>query len=286
MTSANPEHFNDADFQAYADGQLAAHRVPEFEAELARAPELALRIAEIREQNAALRDALDPVLAEPIPERLVAAAVPPPRRGGALRRMIVSSLAAAAVLVVGISVGWIARDALLERAGTPTTFARQAALTHALYAADVRRPVEVWASEEKGLVTWLTKRLGFPVYAPNLNDVGFALVGGRLVAGNEKPTALFMYENADHQRLSLQVRKQSSALRHGVGRERRDRIPLLLRQWRRRFLLDRRRLRLRDLGQRRSRPAAQDRPGRLRPARGAGGLGSEVTARSARAGAR
>ena len=112
--------------------------------------------------------------------------------------------------------GWLARDAMLERAGTPTTFARQAALTHALYAADVRRPVEVWASEEKSLVTWLTKRLGFPVHAPNLNDVGFALVGGRLVAGNEKPTALFMYENADHQRLSLQVRKQSR-----VARERR-----------------------------------------------------------------
>jgi anti-sigma factor RsiW len=29
------------------------------------------------------------------------------------------------------------------------------------------------------------------------------------VAGNEKPTALFMYENADKERLSLQVRKQS-----------------------------------------------------------------------------
>jgi anti-sigma factor RsiW len=41
-----------------------------------------------------------------------------------------------------------------------------------------------------------------------LNSAGFALVGGRLVAGNERPTALFMYENADKQRLSLQVRKQ------------------------------------------------------------------------------
>ena len=212
MSSATPEYFTDADFHAYADGQLPAHRVPEFEAELARAPELALRIAEIREQNAALRDALDPVLAEPIPESLVKAAIPPSRRGGAARRLIGSVLSAAAVLVVGISVGWMARDALLERAGTPTTFARQAALTHALYAADVRRPVEVWANEEKSLVTWLTKRLGFPVYAPNLNDVGFALVGGRLVAGNEQPTALFMYENADHQRLSLQVRKQRSGL--------------------------------------------------------------------------
>jgi anti-sigma factor RsiW len=217
MTSATTDVFTDADFHAYADGQLAAHRVREFEAELARVPELALRIAEIRAHNAALRDALDPILSEPIPERLVSAAVPPARGGGAVRRLIVSSLAAAAVLVVGISVGWIARDAMLERAGTPTTFARQAALTHALYAADARRPVEVWANEEKGLVTWLTKRLGFQVRAPNLNDVGFALVGGRLVAGNENPTALFMYENADHVRLSLQVRKQSPSLSTGQG---------------------------------------------------------------------
>ena len=41
--------------------------------------------------------------------------------------------------------------------------------------------------------------------------LGYALVGGRLVAGNEKPTALYMYENADKQRLSLQVRRQSGA---------------------------------------------------------------------------
>jgi len=217
MSAANRDVFTDADFHAYADGQLAAHRVPEFEAELARVPELALHIAEIRAQNATLRDALDPVLAEAIPDRLVAAAVPPAHSRGVARQLIAAALAAAAVLVVGISIGWLARDMMLERAGTPTTFARQAALTHALYAADVRRPVEVWASEEKSLVTWLTKRLGFPVHAPNLNDVGFALVGGRLVAGNEQPTALFMYENPDHQRLSLQVRKQSGAFGSGSG---------------------------------------------------------------------
>jgi len=217
MSAANRDVFTDADFHAYADGQLAAHRVPEFEAELARVPELALHIAEIRAQNATLRDALDPVLAEAIPDRLVAAAVPPAHSRGVARQLIEAALAAAAVLVVGISIGWLARDMMLERAGTPTTFARQAALTHALYAADVRRPVEVWASEEKSLVTWLTKRLGFPVHAPNLNDVGFALVGGRLVAGNEQPTALFMYENPDHQRLSLQVRKQSGAFGSGSG---------------------------------------------------------------------
>ena len=51
--------------------------------------------------------------------------------------------------------GWYARDIDLERAGTPTTFTRQTAPTHALYAADVNRPVEIWAPEEKRLVAWL-----------------------------------------------------------------------------------------------------------------------------------
>ncbi|HKP66860.1 MAG TPA: anti-sigma factor, partial [Casimicrobiaceae bacterium] len=56
--------------------------------------------------------------------------------------------------------------------------------------------------------------------------VGYALVGGRLVAGNEQPTALFMYENAAKQRLTLQARKQPAgtsetafhyAIEDGVG---------------------------------------------------------------------
>ena len=56
--------------------------------------------------------------------------------------------------------------------------------------------------------------------------MGLALVGGRLVAGNAMPAALFVYENTDQQRLTLQVRKQTAhtdevafryALEDGVG---------------------------------------------------------------------
>jgi len=115
---------------------------------------------------------------------------------------------------------------VLQQAGTPVTFSRQAAITHALYAGDANRPVEIWANEEDRMVRWLSKRLSFPLHAPNLNDVGFALVGGRLVAGNEKPGAMFMYENADRQRISLLVRKDGEptsetafryAFENGVG---------------------------------------------------------------------
>jgi anti-sigma factor RsiW len=199
---------DDAELHAYVDGQLAPDRVAAVDEALACEPALAARVAAMRSLNADLRDVLDPILAEPIPERLLAAAAPSQAgRGAAARRWTMPALAAAATLVLGLGVGWMARGIAIEGAGTPTTFARQAAFTHALYAADARRPVEVWASEEKSLVTWLTRRLGHPVHAPDLNPLGYALVGGRLVAGNEKPTALLMYENGDKERLTLQVRK-------------------------------------------------------------------------------
>jgi anti-sigma factor RsiW len=208
----SPVPILESDLHAYADRGLAPDAAAAVEAGLAREPALAARVAEIRAQSAALRDALDPMLAESIPERLLDAARPPvagAARGGSPGRRWVPVFAAAATLVLGVALGWLGRDALIERAGTPTTFARQAAFAHALYATDARRPVEVWAAEEKGLVAWLTKRLGFPVHAPDLNSVGYALVGGRLVAGNEQPTGLFMYENADKVRLTLQVRRQA-----------------------------------------------------------------------------
>ncbi len=202
----NPLPLTDADLNAYVDGALAPARAADVEEVLAKDAAIAARIAEMRQQNSALREALDPWLADPIPPALLEAARMP--RASARWRRFAPYYAAAATLLLGIASGWYLRDVTLEHGGTPTTFARQAALTHALYAGDVNRPVEIWAAEEKRLVTWLSRRLGFAVHAPDLNGTGFALVGGRLVAGNERPTALFMYENADKQRLSLQVRKQ------------------------------------------------------------------------------
>jgi anti-sigma factor RsiW len=196
----------DDDLHAYADGQLPEARRLAFEQAMAHDPALAAQVADVRRQNALLRDAFAPLLAEPVPQRLLDAARPP-SRSATWRRLLVPIAASAATLVLGLAGGWYARDIALARAGLPTTFPRQAALTHALYAADANRPVEIWASEEKRLANWLTRRLGFPVHAPDLNSAGYALVGGRLVAGSEQPTALFMYENAAKNRLTLQARK-------------------------------------------------------------------------------
>lgn len=227
MSTMNSAPLDDADVHAFADGRLSGAHAEAVATAVARDPALAARVAQIRQQNADLRAALDPMLSEPVPQRLLDAAAGP--RAGADGGRVLRwwmPVAVAATLVLGVALGWLGRGLDLEREGTPVTFARQAAFAHALYATDVNRPVEVWAAEEKRLVTWLTKRLGFAVHAPDLNGVGYALVGGRLVAGNERPTALFMYENPEKQRLSLQVRKQGEghgdtafryAVENGVG---------------------------------------------------------------------
>ena len=226
MTGArNNGPIGDDDLHAAADRQLPPERRAAFEQALAREPALAAKVSAIERQNAWLRDGLDAILHEPLPPQLIEAAMRPRPRFRVPRWAAAASIGIVA-LALGFAGGFQLRGVELERAGTPVTFAQQAAFTHALYAADVNRPVEVWANEEKRLVTWLTKRLGHPVHAPDLNALGYALVGGRLVAGNRKPTALFMYENADRQRLSLQVRWQDAhasdtafryAVENGVG---------------------------------------------------------------------
>lgn len=217
---------SDDDVHACADGKLPEDRRARVAAALERDPTLAARIAAIRKQNVDLRDAFDPWLAEPLPRELIAAAQPPRGRKPAASRWTLPALASAATLIIGVGLGWMGHGEILRLEGTPTTFPRQAALTHALYATDPNRPVEIWANEEDRMVRWLSKRLNFPLRAPNLRAMGYELVGGRLVAGNERPGALFMYENADKQRISLLVRKDNEhtsetafryALEDGVG---------------------------------------------------------------------
>ncbi|HEY1459912.1 MAG TPA: anti-sigma factor [Casimicrobiaceae bacterium] len=216
MSSALP--LSDDDLNAYADNQLSPERARAVAAILDQEPALAARVGEIRRTNALLRDAFDPWLGEALPRRLIVAAKAPRdgRRRGVTRMW--PALAVAATLFIGVATGWLLRGEMLQFEGTPITFPRQAALTHALYATDPNRPVEIWANEEDRLVRWLSKRLSFPLRAPNLNGVGYALVGGRLVAGNEKPGALFMYENADKQRISLLVRKDAENSRETAFR--------------------------------------------------------------------
>lgn len=150
------------------------------------------------------------------------------------RGRLVGTLGAAAMLLAGVAFGLLAGWALSAWYSQPTAalegsqLARRAALAHAIYAPEVRHPVEVAAGENAHLAAWLSKRLEADVRAPDLGGAGFALLGGRLLPGEAPsgaeslPAAQFMYENANGQRVTLYVRNTSRL--HGDSEPRYARI--------------------------------------------------------------
>ena len=195
------------DLHAYADGQLVSARLMQVETWLAEHPERRTQIAQWRAQSAQLHRSFDHLLAEPIPARLIPAA-------NAARWLDARKLAAVAWLMLGIITGFFLRG---ETASDPATtqmansLPRQAAVAHAVFVPEVRHPVEVGADQEAHLVGWLSKRLGAPLKPPHLEDVGYRLVGGRLLPGDSGEVAQFMYENSDNNRLTLYLRPRAPA---------------------------------------------------------------------------
>lgn len=189
----------ESDLHAYVDGAISGSARAEVENWLAAHPEEAERVRAYREQNAALRSLFNPVLEEPVP----AAMFRPLSRFGWQRYAI-----AASVFIVGAALGWAVRGTMLPSAAAPQSLARQAAIAHAVYAPEVRHPVEVAADQEDHLVKWLSKRVGTDLKDPNLHALGYDLVGGRLLSGPQGPVAQFMYQDARGQRLTLYVTRQ------------------------------------------------------------------------------
>jgi anti-sigma factor RsiW len=211
----------EADLQAWVDGCLAADRRAPVEAWLLEHPADAERITHYRQMNEALHGAYDEVLKQAVPEHLSAAARRQPRLRLSRYAAVLAWCALGGVLgvVLGGVGGWQLRDWYAAKGGAvqaSQSFARHAALAHAVYSPEVRHPVEVGADQEAHLVAWLSKRLGSPLRVPHLGEQGYTLVGGRLLpgqAGDRSPGAQFMYQDGKGQRLTLYVRADASASR-------------------------------------------------------------------------
>jgi anti-sigma factor RsiW len=221
---------SEAELHAYADDQLTPERRREVEAWLRQRPAEGERVQDWVAQKRALRALFDPVLDEPIPPALARAARRPPARW-------LGSLAAGLVVAVASGgAGWALRgampperlqaaraalaptatDPLALSSATATSFAERAAVAHAVYTPELRRPVEVDAAHEDQLVAWLSKRMGAPMKAPHLQAEGYELEGGRLLPGERGPVAQFMYRDSDGRRLTLYVSNEMAGPAAGV----------------------------------------------------------------------
>ena len=168
---------------------------------------------EMKALSKALHQLYDPVLDEPVPARLHAR----PRHWRA------AAIAAGWVMIglcVGTLVGWqlhASRQMVALSAEVPG-FVKRAAVAHATYSPEVRHPVEVGADQEQHLVAWLSKRLGAQVRAPKLDAIGYSLVGGRLLPGDNGPVAHFMYQTEKGRRITLYVRTEATENRETAFR--------------------------------------------------------------------
>lgn len=172
--------------------------------------------AELKALSQALHQLYDPVLDEPVPAQMRGRALP--------RRRWPAAAIAASGLFVGLAAGVLAGWQLhVWRASVPPqvevpSFVKRAAVAHAVYSPEVRHPVEVGADQEQHLVAWLSKRLGAQVRAPKLEPMGYSLVGGRLLPGENGPVAHFMYQTEKGRRITLYVRTDAAENRETAFR--------------------------------------------------------------------
>ncbi|HEY0293842.1 MAG TPA: anti-sigma factor [Bordetella sp.] len=215
----------DDELHAFVDGQLDAARIAAVLQHLQQHPEAAVRAAQWHAQRLALRRlrrAADP---GPTPDALTQTVL----RRRRSRWNPWTQAAAAMLLVAAGAAGTQAwqvatTPAAATVAATAPQFVQDATTAYAVYAPEVRHPVEVTAQEEAHLVQWLSRRLGRPLVAPDLQGQGFHLLGGRLLpgepagtaapasaasdagaSGNPAARAQFMYEDTHGRRVTLYV---------------------------------------------------------------------------------
>lgn len=113
-----------------------------------------------------------------------------------------------------IAAGWLAHVAYMGPVTTPEEiaaiteagvplFIADAAGAHEIFARDEIHPVEFTASDESIMRDWFKQHLGDHAVVPHLQDLGFRLVGGRLLGDSQGATAQLIYENDDDAKVSL-----------------------------------------------------------------------------------
>jgi anti-sigma factor RsiW len=195
-------NISENDLHAYADGQLDEARRLRVQAHMAHDAEAAENVRVWREQNQALRAFYNPILNEPVPQRLLSA------RAQKSRWPYYALAAGAMGLSFGL--GWMVRSHQADRQVDFASLPHRAAVAYAVYAPEVRHPVEVGAEQQDHLVKWLSKRLGHELRVPLLTQQGFDLVGGRLLPGGKGPVAQFMYQDSRGQRITLYVSRRDT----------------------------------------------------------------------------
>jgi anti-sigma factor RsiW len=203
-----PRTVSETELHAYVDGALDEADHARVERYLSDNPDLAETISDWQRQNDELRTAFARYEMSKISDLQLLAPQVKPDASRLLRRAAIAA-AAAGIFVLG-AVGGHYGPMLFEsedpRVADIDVLPHEAREAFLVYAGEVRHPVEVFADQEAHLATWLGKRLAIAnLKVPNLQSLGFRLVGGRLLPVAGKAGAMFMYEDETGRRLTVLV---------------------------------------------------------------------------------
>ena len=190
------------DLMAYADRQLDPSRHAAVEAHLREHPQARALVEGWRGQNDGLGAILDPVLEEPVPPRILRAAE---GRSPWARASRIAT-AAVVVLAIGLGGGWTLGERQSNAAHAGADLGERALLAHRVFASGPAPLLDLASADAAEVGEWLGARMGGRVDVPRLEDLGFALLGARMMMGETDPAGLLVYERADGPRLVVFVR--------------------------------------------------------------------------------
>jgi anti-sigma factor RsiW len=209
---------SEAEIHAWVDGRLDDADRLRVEDWLATQPERADEIRAWQRDAQQLRAAFGG-----FPTQARQTALDPVAVRGWRRRRLRSRLALAAALVLTLGMGgiggWQARSLSGPAAAAPMADALQA---YRLFAADRETAMDVTQRHAGDLQHWLDQHFEHAPELPNLRDAGFHPVGGRLLATDNGPAAIVLYEDPDGSAISFYIRppaRGAGALPRGDRRE-------------------------------------------------------------------
>ena len=197
----------------YLDGELDPEEAADIEARMEAEPALRAEFEALARQDALIREAADGLDTGPANPRTAAltrrlAAALPARRRVPSRVVVFPQwpmqIAAAAALV---AFGWWGSQQVGSAHASVPAYVERAMSAHTVFAQDLDYPVEYVAAELPARIYYLSDKLGAEVPEIDLRDLGYDFLGARVVSAAAEPALLYLYEDAEGDRLSLLLSK-------------------------------------------------------------------------------
>jgi anti-sigma factor RsiW len=213
--TAESKIMSNAFLHAYVDGQLNAAQREEVEAYLKAHPLKARQVEQYRQINARMHARFDASLHEPLSEAVLALGQSRHETNASpvAARPLWWTRAAAVVawMMVGGASGWLLHAGLDRASPAAARIAQRAIEVHRAYAREGRHVVEVGAAEKEHIMTWLSGRLGSKIGPADLTGAGYVFLGGRLLPAGDHVAGVYMYEDAQRERLTEYISVEPGA---------------------------------------------------------------------------